>query len=181
MKSRFLTLTGLVVAAALSRVIPHPWNVTPIAAMALFAGAHFSSRAAAYAVPLGALALSNLLLGTLYDTVLFVYAGFALTVFIGTRLREHRDAASILGASLISSLAFFAITNGGHWLVSGMYPHTVAGLSACFSAAVPFFRNSLAGDLVFTGVFFGGFAVLERAFPALRDPHLSAPLRLLPR
>lgn len=181
MKPRFLTLTALVAAAALSRIIPHPWNVTPIAAMALFAGAHFASRRSAYLIPLAAMAASNLLLGTFYDTILFVYASFALTVFIGTRIRERRDAASIAGASLVSSVAFFLITNAGHWLVSGMYPRTVGGFFACLSAGIPFFRNTVAGDLVFTAAFFGGFALLESRFPALRHSVLTRPFRLLPR
>ncbi len=181
MKPRFLTLTALVLTAALSRIIPHPWNVTPVAAMALFAGANFSRRRDAYAVPLIAMALSNLILGSFYDTVLFVFAGFALTVYIGTLIRGRRDALSIVGASLLSSVLFFIVTNAGHWLVSGMYPMNAGGLFACFSAAVPFFRNSVAGDLAFSAVLFGGFAAMERRFPVLRDPQLSAPLTLLPQ
>jgi len=181
MKPRFLTLTAFVLAAALWRVIPHPWNLTPIAAMALFAGAHFSSRTTAYLVPLAAIAASNLLLGSFYDTVLFVYAGFALSVFIGTQIRARRNAGSIFGAALLSSVAFFVITNVGHWAVSGMYPLTTQGLFSCLTAAVPFFRNSLIGDLAFTGVFFYGFALLAGRFPALRDPGLAPTLSLRPR
>jgi hypothetical protein len=181
MKPRFWTLTALVLIAALSRVIPHPWNATPIAALALFGGAHFSSRRSAYLVPLVAMIVSNVMLGSFYDTLPFVYASFVLTVYIGTRLRDRRDALTVASASLVSSLAFFAITNAGHWLVSGMYPRTGAGLASCFVAAIPFFRGTVAGDLLFTGVLFGGFALLERRYPALRDPVLSVPLRLLPR
>lgn len=181
MKPRFWTLTALVLAAALSRIIPHPWNATPIAALALFGGAHFSDRRAAYLVPLIAMIASNLVLGSFYDTLPFVYASFLLTVYIGTRLRERRDMVTVASGSLVSSMAFFLITNAGHWLVSGMYPRTGAGLASCFIAGIPFFRGTVAGDLLFTGVMFGGFAVLEKRYPALRDPLLSTPLRLLPR
>lgn len=181
MKPRFWTLTALVLVAALSRVIPHPWNATPVAALALFGGAHFSDRRAAYFIPLVAMVLSNFVLGSFYDTLPFVYASFILAVFIGARLRDRRDVLTVASASLVSSLAFFVITNAGHWLVSGMYPHTGAGLASCFLAAIPFFRGTVFGDLLFTGVLFGGFAALEIRFPALRDPDLSAPLRLLPR
>ena len=180
MKPRFATLTAVVLLAAAWRLIPHPWNLTPITAMALFAGAHFSNRRTAYLLPIAAILISNLILGEFYSTLPFVLAGFALTVFIGARLRERRDALSIGAGALASSLLFFAITNFGHWAVSMDYPKNAGGLAACFTAAIPFFRNELFGDLAFTGIFFGGFALLERRFPALRESP-GAPLRLLPR
>lgn len=181
MKPRFATLSAVVLAAALWRVIPHPWNFTPLSAMALFAGAHFSNKKTAYALPLAAMIVSNILLGTMYATLPFVYASFVLTVFIGTLLRGRRDAASIGMAAVGSSLLFFVVTNLGHWAVVGFYPRTSAGLFACFSAAVPFFRNTLLGDLAFTAALFGGFALLERRFPALQDARLSGSFSLLPR
>jgi hypothetical protein len=172
MKPRFLTLTGIVVGAALARLVPHPWNLTPVAAMALFAGAHFEKRSAAYAVPLITLLISDVFLG-FYETMVFVYASFALAVFIGTRIHHRRDTLTVATAAILNSVLFFLITNTGHWLVSGMYPRTSAGLAACLTAAIPFFRNTVAGDLLFTGAFFGGFALLERRFPALREPTVA--------
>jgi hypothetical protein len=181
MKPRFATLTGVVLFAALWRLVPHPWNFTPLSAMGLFAGAHFTSRRTAYALPLSAMLISNLLLGSAYVTFPLVMLSFAVAVFLGTLLRGRRDALSIGGAALASSLIFFVLTNAGHWALTADYPKTSAGLAACFTAAVPFFRNTLMGDLFFTAAFFGGFALLERRFPALREPGLSGPLRLLPR
>lgn len=181
MKPRFATLTAVVLFAVVWRVIPHPWNLTPLTAMALFAGAHFANRRTAYALPLAAMVLSNMILGTAYATLPLVYGCFALSVFLGTRLRNRRDVLSIGGTAVGSSLIFFAVTNAGHWALMADYPKTMSGLVACFSAAVPFFRNTLVGDLAFTGAFFGGFALLERRFPALRDPAVSAPLQLFPR
>ncbi|MBV9080391.1 MAG: hypothetical protein JO102_04645 [Elusimicrobia bacterium] len=168
MKPRFLSLAGIVFAAALWRLVPHPWNVTPVAAMALFAGAHFSSRRAAYAVPLAAIFLSDLVLG-FYPTMPWVYAAFALIVFIGTFLRSRRDTGSVALGAISGSVLFFLVTNFGHWVSTSMYPKSPAGLAACFTAAIPFFRNTLLGDVAFTAAFFGGFAVLERRFPALRE------------
>jgi len=63
---------------------------------------------------------------------------------------------------------FFVVTNFGTWAVSGMYPMTLAGLAACYLAAIPFFQNTVVGDLFYSGVLFGGFALLERAIPAIR-------------
>ncbi len=60
------------------------------------------------------------------------------------------------------------------WLFSGFYPRTVAGLAACYVAAIPFFQNTVAGDLFYAGLLFGGFALLERAVPALRSSERAA-------
>jgi hypothetical protein len=72
------------------------------------------------------------------------------------------------GAAVASSVLFFLITNFGTWTLSGMYPMTASGLAACYVAAIPFFQNTIAGDLFYSGLLFGGFALLERAVPALR-------------
>jgi hypothetical protein len=77
------------------------------------------------------------------------------------------------GAAMASSVLFFLLTNFGMWLFSGFYPLTSAGLIACYVAAIPFFQNTLAGDLVFTGLLFGGFAIAERLLPAIRESRLG--------
>jgi hypothetical protein len=181
MKPRFATLTGVVLFAALWRLIPHPWNLTPITAMGLFAGAQFSSKRTAYALPIAAVLVSNLVLGGMYVTLPLVLASFALTVFLGTQLRERRDVLSIASAAVASSVIFFVLTNAGHWALATDYPKNSVGFVACMTAAIPFFRNTLLGDLLFTGVFFGGFALLERRFPALQDSRSASPSRLATR
>jgi hypothetical protein len=170
---RFLTLLGIVVAAAAMRLLPHWPNFTPIAAMALFGGAHFASRRAAFAVPLAAMALSDLALG-LHAALPFVYGAFAAIVGLGLLLRERRSAGRVGGAALASSLLFFAVSNLGAWAVGGLYPLTAAGLLAATIAALPFFAPTLAGDLFYTALLFGGFALAQRALPALRED--AAPL-----
>ena len=168
---RFMTLVGMVLAGAAMRLIPHPPNFTPIAAMALFGGAHFASRRAALAVPLAAMLLSDLVLSGGYHTLMpVIYTCFALTVVMGMAVRGRQRPVPIVGAALAGSVMFFVVTNLGVWVVSGFYPKTLAGLAACYTAAIPFFRNTLAGDLVFTAVLFGAFAAAERVFPAVREP-----------
>ena len=166
MNPRLATLLLIILAAALFRIMPHPHNVTPIAAMALFAGAYLPSKRLALIVPLLAMLLSDLLLG-LHSSMLYVYAGIALTVVIGFGLRQNPRVMPAIVASLMASGLFFLVTNFGAWATSGIYPQTMEGLSMAYTAGIPFFRNSLLGDLFFTAVLFGGFQALERISPSL--------------
>jgi hypothetical protein len=168
LKPRLAVLISMILAAVAIRLLPHPPNVNPIAAAALFGGASFSDKRLAFLVPLSALFLSDLVIG-LYSHMEFVYASFAAIVGIGLLLRSRRNVLAIGSAAVASSILFFLVTNFGTWATQAMYPHTAAGLMACFIAALPFFQNTLAGDLFFTAVLFGGFALLERSFPLLRE------------
>jgi hypothetical protein len=167
-KARLIALLAAILVAAAMRLLPHPPNFAPIAAMALFAGAYLPGRALAFAAPFGALVLSDILLGGFYAGIGFVYFSFALTVLIGWAISSRKTPLTIGAAALASSITFFIITNFGMWLFSGFYPPTMAGLVACYVAAIPFFQNTVAGDLFFTALLFGGFALAERMIPALR-------------
>jgi len=167
-RARLLALLGAIFAAAAMRLLPHPPNFSPIAAMALFSGAYMPRRVLAFAAPFGALLLSDALLGGFYPGMNFVYLSFALTVLIGWAVARRKTVLTIAGAALASSILFFVLTNFGMWLFSGFYPLTSAGLVDCYVAAIPFFQNTLAGDLVFTALLFGGFSIAERMLPALR-------------
>jgi hypothetical protein len=168
MKPRFLTLAGMIVMAAAVRLAPHPWNMTPVAAMALFSGAHFRDPYAAFGVPLLAMVLSDVVLG-FHSLAWVVYGCFALTVLIGTWIKRRFSFERIVLGSGMASVLFFAITNFGVWMVSGLYPRTAQGLAACYLAGIPFFRNTLFGDLAYTGILFGGFLLAERLVPVLRE------------
>jgi hypothetical protein len=157
----------MVVAAAAFRILPHPPNFSPIAAVALFGGAHFADRRAAFLVPLAAMFLSDLVLG-LHALMPVIYGCFALVVCLGLLLRQRRSPVHIAALTLTASLLFFTISNFAVWAFSGMYPRTGAGLAACYAAALPFFQNTLAGDLCFTTVLFGGMALAEWRFPKLQ-------------
>ncbi len=172
MKPRFFVFLGIIFLAAASRLIPHPPNFAPIAAMALFGGAYFSDKRLAFFVPLAAMFLSDLVLG-LHGLMPVVYGSFAMIVGIGLWLRTRRTALPIAGAALTSSILFFVLTNFGVWAFSSIYPKTMAGLLACYAAAIPFFQNTLLGDAVYSTILFGGFALAERGFPALRAPAVA--------
>lgn len=185
MHARMAALAVLIAAAAAARLLPHPPNLTPIAAMALFGGASFSDARAAVAVPLAAMLLSDLFLG-LHATIPFVYVSFLLITGIGvwlrrasdgTLLRTRRAVPAIAGAALAGSVVFFLVTNFGAWATTALYPKTSAGLWAAYVAGVPFFRNTLIGDLAYCALLFGGFALMERAIPALRLQPVPVPGR----
>ena len=168
MNTRLYTLVLIIFTIAMFRLLPHPPNVSPIAAMALFGGACFSDKRIALLVPFLALLLSDFILG-LHDTMVYVYAGFALTVVIGFWIRQNMNFGRISIAVVGSSVLFFIISNFGAWSTSGLYPMTIDGLMQAYVAAIPFFQNSLLGNIVFTALLFGGFAVLQRNVPTLAE------------
>lgn len=154
-------LLATIVAAAAMRLVPHPPNFTPIAAMALVSGAYLPRQAMSFVAPFGALLLSDAILG-FYSGVGVVYAAFALTILIGWVLASKRSALRIGIATVASSVLFFIVTNFGMWLSSGIYPRTGQGLVDCYVAAVPFFRNSLAGDIFYSAALFSILSLSPR-------------------
>ena len=170
-RPRFVLVLVMILAAAASRLIPHPPNVASIAAVALFGGAYLTNKRLALIVPLAALFLSDLILG-FYRHMEIVYGSFLLVVFLGFWLQRKRSTLRIAGAALASSVIFFIITNFGVWAFESLYPKTATGLLACYVAAIPFFQNTLVGDALYTAVLFGGFALTEKVFPILRERDL---------
>ena len=168
MNTRLITLSLIIFAIAMFRLLPHPPNVSPVAAIALFGGAYFADKRVAFLVPFLALLLSDILLG-LHETMVYVYGGFALTVVIGFWIRKNITISRVTFSAVGSSVLFFLVTNLGAWITSGLYPMTVDGLLQAYVAAIPFFQNSLLGNLVFTALLFGGFALLQRNLPALSE------------
>lgn len=160
----FMTLVLMILGAAFSRLIPHPWNFTAIGAMALFGGAYMPSKRLSLVVPLAALFLSDLVLG-FHSTMLFVYLPFALMVVLGWTLRDFKGPVRIATASLVTSSVFFLVSNFGVWIMGNMYPTTGAGLVSCYVAAIPFFDNQIMGDLFFSGLLFGSFEALKKVAP----------------
>jgi hypothetical protein len=166
--ARLLALVAAIVVAAVLRLVPHPPNFTPIGAMALFSGAYLGRRWTAFAATFGALLLSDAILG-FHSGMPYVYASVALVVVLGWSIQARIEPLWVGLAAATSSVLFFIVTNFGVWLSSGMYPLTPSGLAACYVAAIPFFQNTLAGDLFYSAMLFGGFALLERAVPRIRS------------
>lgn len=163
---RLLLLTGLILVAAIIRLLPHPPNFAPIAAMALFGGAYFNKKAFAFAIPLAALFLTDLFLG-FHNTMWAVYLSFIVIVGLGIVMLKKKSVMKVVLASVSASVLFFVLTNFAFWATDTLYPTTAAGLAACFTAAIPFFHNTLIGDLFFTGAMFGLFELAKVKFPEL--------------
>ncbi len=180
-----LVLAGLILLAALTRLLPHPPNFSPVTAIALFGGAHFASRRWALLVPLAGLLLSDVVLGlangasyldylanpAYRPTLLAVYLAVVLSTLLGFGLRGRTSASRILGYSLAGSLLFFLLSNLATWLTAFTipgYPACSTGLLPCYVAALPFFKWTLLGTLFYAALLFGGFALLRERLPALR-------------
>lgn len=173
----------LILMAALSRLIPHPYNFTPIGAMGLFGAAHFSKRYLAFVVPFAAMWGSDLILNNIIYARQFpeyyngfqlwgnasVYFSFAIIIIMGFLLLRKVQVVNVLVASLVASILFFLITNFAVWMNSAAYPQNMIGLMSCYAAGLPFFGNTLLGDLFYSGVLFGAFALLQARFPRLQQ------------
>jgi hypothetical protein len=167
-----LALVLILVAAAL-RIAPHPWNFTPVGAMAIFSGAIFKDRRLSFVLPLVALFAGDIFIG-LYRLMIVVYASFAVNVAIGFWLRKRRTVTRIGLAALLGAIQFFAVTNFAVWAFGNFYPHTGQGLAACYVAGIPFFWNTLAGDAFYALLLFGSFALAEHLFPTFREQPIGS-------
>ncbi|MBX7165397.1 MAG: hypothetical protein K1X74_03525 [Pirellulales bacterium] len=146
--------------------LPAPPNFAPMAGAALLAGVLFRSTPVAIALPLAAMAGSDLLIGGYeWQVMLCVYATLLLPVTMGRMLRNRPGIGRLLGCTVASSLAFFAVTNFAVWAFSPWYEQDLAGLVECFVAALPFFKYTLAGDLAWTAAFFAALALSSRTLP----------------
>jgi uncharacterized protein DUF6580 len=163
----------MIVFAAALRIVPHPWNLTPIGAMALFSGAVVRDRRIAFLFPMLMLVAGDIFIGFNILEPL-VYVSFLVNVFIGLWLRRRRTPMRIGGATLLGAIQFFLVTNFGVWMFLNSYPKTVAGLLTCYVAGVPLFWNTLAGDALFATLLFGGYALAEHYIPRMHGFSLEA-------
>lgn len=177
MNKRIITIVAIVFAAAIMRLLPHAPNFSPIAAMALFGGAYITNRYWAVILPLLAMLVSDALMGFngwyFTEQVITVYGTFALIAGLGLTLQNNKSAIRIAGASISASVIFFVLTNfavwmGGFFHTPALYPMNAQGLAECFAAGLPFFQNSLMGDLFYNAVLFGGFYLASINIPALQ-------------
>lgn len=167
---RAALITGIVVAAAALRIIPHPINFAPIGALALFGGAYFSTKRAAFAVPLLSIVAGDIFTG-FHPLIPYVYASFLMSVVIGFWLRKKKSAWRIGVATVAGAIQFFLVSNFALWASSiGNYPKNAAGLAECYLVGLPLLWNTLAGDSFYAALLFGSMALAEKRFPSLREP-----------
>jgi hypothetical protein len=180
MNKRTLVIGGIILAAALSRLIPHPLNFAPLGAMSLFGAAYLSDKKFAFIFPLVAyfltdLFINNVIYGAYYGGfTLFtpgfgwIYGSIAAIVLIGFVVLKKVSLPRVFGASILSSVAFFVISNFGVWLADPDYPINAAGFVLCYEMALPFFKNTVLGDFAYSAILFGGFE-----FALSRTPELQ--------
>lgn len=187
---RTLVLCAMLAIAAGYRLMVHfvpgslPYNFTPVEAMALFGGACFTSRRLAFLMPLAVMLVSDLIIAfslpanqvaDWYQMAPVIYACIALTAVAGFALRKRVRMLKVVIAGVASATGFYLVTNAMVWLLSGAYAMTSAGFIACMVAGVPFYQHgTLPGTLLWSGVLFGGFALLSRRYQSLAAAPLPA-------
>ena len=157
----FLVALFLVFLGAILRLLPHPPNFAPISAMALFGGANFSGWLALI-FPILAMLISDYFIGFYqFSLMASVYFSFLISVFLGIGLKKHKKWYTIFAASLLSSILFFILTNFAVWAFTNWYQKSFSGLIECYTMAIPFFKNTLLGDLFYVTLFFGIYELAE--------------------
>lgn len=167
----WLLVIGLTVIALLSRLLPHPANFTAIGAIALFSGTYFKHRWGIL-LPLFLMAVTDAVIGFYEWPVMFaVYGSFAVVGMVGWYIRKYKNIHTMIVGALSVSIIFFVVTNFAVWAATPWYPKTLAGLLMSYELAVPFFRNMLAGDLVYTASLFGCYELFVRVMQ--KRPHAA--------
>lgn len=180
---RFGIIALLIFFAAFSRLIPHPFNFTPVGGMALFGAAYFTKKYWAFIIPLAAMFISDLIINNLVYPVVYpqyyegftlmtqgwywMYGSFALIALMGMTVLKKVKVPALIASSLGASLIFFVVTNFGSWASGLLYPLNMTGLLASYTAGLPFFLNTVYGDLFYVGVLFGSFEFFKIQFPRL--------------
>lgn len=177
---RFSVITLMILLAAMCRLLPHPPNFAPIGGMALFGAAYYSKRYWAFIIPIVSMWVSDLILNNVvygqyfdhfvwfYSGSIFTYGAFALIVLLGMRTLKKVRIPNIAVSAFAASVIFFLVSNFGVWISGTMYPKDLTGLMACYTAGIPFFQNTILGDLVYSGVLFGAFEIAQKRIPQLR-------------
>ena len=149
----------LIVLGLFLRIAPHAPNFTPVAAIALFAGAHLNKKYAIL-IPLALMVISDLIIG-MHNVALFTWGSFALTAGLGMLLKNNKSPIKVVSMSLISAVLFYAVSNFGVWAM-GWYPPTFKGLATCYVMGLPFLRNFTAATLYYSAAFFALYELSAR-------------------
>ena len=170
----------IILAAIAFRFLPVMHNFSPLAAIGLFAAAHMPKKSWALMLPIGAAWLSDILLNNFVYTnyypeftlfapyMIWTFASYLLIVLAGFLMLRKVSAARVIGSSLTATAIFYLVTNFGSWIGNPMYTQDFSGLMTCMAAGIPFIKGTLIGDLMYSGVFFGGYALLQKYYPQLK-------------
>jgi hypothetical protein len=180
---RFSVLCGLIIVAAFSRIIPHMPNFSPLGAIGLFGAAHFQKKWQAFLIPIAAIWLSDLFINNViyaqyYPKFVWFYKGFywqygsyLMIVFAAIFIFNKVTIQKVFTGALVSTVIFFLVSNFGVWIGSTVYPQNFGGLMTCYEAGIPFLKGTMFGDLFYSVVLFGSFALAQKQFLVLRLSH----------
>jgi hypothetical protein len=183
---RFSLLTALILLCAFSRIIPHIPNFSPLGAIGLFGAAHFSKKWQAFLIPIAATWLSDLFINNViyaqfypkftwfYEGFYWQYGSYLIITLTGLGILNKINIPKVLTGTLASTAIFFLVSNFGCWIGSTTYPQNLGGLITCYAAGIPFLKGTLLGDLFYSGVLFGTFALAQYKFPVLRLANFEA-------
>lgn len=182
---KFGALLGIIIIIALARLIPNMPNFSPMAAIALFCGAHFDKFWKAILVTLIATLISDIVLNNtiyasmntgftvFYDGFIWQYLAYGAIAFLGSKIFNSINKAKVIGGSIATTLVFFLISNFGAWISLPFYSKDIAGLLSAYTAGIPFIKNTLISDMFYSSLLFGGYYVLQNRFASLRLPYLK--------
>lgn len=185
-KKSIFIITGFIIIAALTRLLPHAYNFTPLGAIALFGAAYFTEKKWALIIPVLAFWMSDLLLNNITyaayyegftwftNGMLYTYGSIAMIVVLGYYLLKKITFGRVLTGAFGASVIFFIISNFGVWISGSMYPLTMEGLITCYTAAIPFFHYTIAGNIIYSAVLFGGYEWVKANNPALQTVTMKA-------
>ena len=163
----------LIVIGVCARLLPHAPNMSPIGAIALFSGAMLTKKSS-MVLPLVIMFVSDFFLG-FHSLMAFTYGSYLLIgIFAHIVLKKNVSVFSVLGSSLLASIVFYVVTNFGVWLEGRLYPPTISGLISSYAMAIPFFQNTLLGDLISTSVIFGSYYVVITSMNVVKQKLASS-------
>ncbi len=162
-----ITITGIILVAVVSRFIPHPPNFTPILAICMFSGIMFQDKKLSFLIPIIMMVISDAFLG-FHNNLFWVYGTLLLIVGMGIYMQDKVKLPTVILGVTSSSIGFFLITNFGVWLGSISYPQTLSGLALCYTAGIPFLKNTILSNFLFSGIFFAVYSIVSRIIPELK-------------
>ena len=174
-------LSIIILLAAFTRIMPHPPNFSPMAAIGLFGAAHFAKKWQAFFIPLIGIWISDLVINNyvysssssnfvwFYSGFYWQYISYILIIFTGLFIFNRGISLTKTAGGMISSSGiFFLVSNFGVWAGGTMYPKNFSGLITCYAAGVPFIHNTIISDVLFTTVLFGTYYLLQVEYSSLK-------------
>ena len=160
-QSRFLALTGVILAGICLRLLPMPSNFSPMIAIALFAGVTYKNKTFGALLPIMLMALTDIFLG-FHGLLVFVYGSMALVSLLGSGIFKEFGLKTVTLGSLSGSVVFYLVTNFGVWFSGTMYAKSLDGLITCYIAGLPFLQNTVLSTLVFSSVLLAIWQLVDK-------------------